>query len=55
MTKKSFMATEKALGQSWQESLEESIKEAAGEEKRNAVERGSSHEGVPSTSNRCHC
>ena len=34
MTKKSFVATEKALGRSWRESLEESMKEAAGEEKR---------------------
>ena len=32
MTKKSFVATEKALGRSWRESLEESMKEAAGEE-----------------------
>ena len=47
MTKKSFVATEKALGRSWRESLEESMKEAAGEEKRNAIERGSFHEGVP--------
>ena len=47
MTKKSFVATEKALGRSWRESLEESMKEAAGEEKRNAIEKGSCHEGVP--------
>ena len=47
MTKKSFVATEKALGRSWRESLEESMEEAAGEEKRNAIERGSFHEGVP--------
>ena len=47
MTKKSFVATEKALGRSWRESLEESMKEAAGEEKRNTIERGSFHKGVP--------
>ena len=51
MTKRSFMATEKALGQSWWELLEESMKEAAEEEKRNAIERGSFHEGVPATKN----
>ena len=39
MTKKSFMATEKALDRSWREFLEESMKEAAGEEKRNTIER----------------
>ena len=47
MTKKSFVATEKALGRSWRESLEESMKETAGEEKRNTIERGSFHKGVP--------
>ncbi len=47
MTKKSFMATEKALGRAWWEALEESMKEAAEEEKRNAIEQGSLHEGVP--------
>ena len=46
MTKKSFMAIEKALGRSWRESLEESMKEAAEEEKRSAIERGSLHEEV---------
>ncbi len=52
MTKKSFMATEKALGRAWWEALEESMKEAAEEEKRNAIEQGSLHEGVR---NPCHC
>ena len=47
VTKKSFMATEKALGRSWRESLEESMKEAAEKEKRNAIRRGSFREGVP--------
>ena len=50
MTKKSFMANEKALGESWQESLKESMKEAAEEEKRMAIERESFHEGVPAIS-----
>ena len=43
MTKKSFVATEKALGRSWRESLKESMNEAAEEEKWNAIERGSFH------------
>ena len=47
MTKKSFVATKKALGRSWRESLEESMKEAAWEEKRNTIKRGSFHKGVP--------
>ena len=47
MTKKSFVATEKALDRSWWELLEESMKEAAGEEKRNTIERWSFHKGVP--------
>ena len=38
MTKKSFIATEKALGRSWRELLEESMKEAS---------EVSFHEGVP--------
>ena len=42
-----FMATEKALGWSWTGSIEESMREAAEEEKRNAIKRGSFHEGVP--------
>ena len=47
MTKKSFVATEKALVGHERESLEESMKEAAGEEKRNTIERWSFHMGVP--------
>ena len=47
MTKKSFITTEKALGRSWRELLEESMKEASEVEKKNAIERGSFHEGVP--------
>ena len=40
MTKKSFIATEKAIGSWWKESLEESMMEAAEEEKRRAIESG---------------
>ena len=50
MTKKSFIATEKAIGHEWWDALEESMKEAAEEEKRNAIEQGSLHEGVPAIS-----
>ena len=47
MTKKSFMATERAVSDWWWQALEESMKEAAEEEKQIAVEKGSYHEGVP--------
>ena len=47
MGKKAFMATEKALDRCWWEILEQSMKEAAEEEKRLAIEKGSFHEGVP--------
>ena len=50
MTKKSFIATEKAIGHEWWDALEENMKEAAEEEKRNAIEQGSLHEGVPAIS-----
>ena len=50
MGKKAFMATEKILGRRWRETLEQSMKEAAEEEKRIAIEKGSFHEGVPSIS-----
>ena len=50
MTKKSFIATEKAIGHEWWDALEESMKEAAEEEKRNAIQQGSLHEGVPAIS-----
>ena len=36
MTKKSFIATEKAIGHEWWDALEKSMKEATEEEKRNA-------------------
>ena len=47
MTKKAFTATESAIDKCWWESLEASMKQAAEEEKKMAVERGSYHEGVP--------
>ena len=50
MTKKSFVATEKAVGRVWRNALEESMREAAEEEKRHAIEMGSMHEGVPAIS-----
>ena len=40
MTKKSLMATRKALGEYCRESFEKSMKEAAEEEKRMTIERG---------------
>lgn len=47
MTKQTFIATESAIDQCWWQSLEESMRQAAEEEKRLAVERGSYHEGTP--------
>ena len=47
MTKKAFVATESAIDKCWWQSLEESMREAAEEEKRIAIERGSYHQGVP--------
>ena len=39
------MVTENAVNKCWWESLEESMKEAAEEEKKIAIQRGSYHEG----------
>ena len=47
MSKQTFIATESAIDQCWWQSLEESMRQAAEEEKRLAVERGSYHEGTP--------
>ena len=47
MTKKAFGATEKAIDECWYELLEASMKKAAEERKKLAIERGSYHEGVP--------
>lgn len=47
MTKKSFMDTEKVIGEFWKSELKESMADAGREERRIAVEKGSYHEGVP--------
>ena len=47
MSKKSFIAIEKEIDGKWWASLEEQMMEAAEEEKKLAVERGSFHNGVP--------
>lgn len=47
MTKASFIATERDIGERWKSELQESMAEAGREEKRLAEERGSFHEGVP--------
>ena len=50
MTKRAFIATEQAVGQAWWSALENSMKIAAEEERRHAIEQGSLHEGVPAIS-----
>ena len=47
MTKRSFIVTESAVNKCWWESLKESMKQTAEEEKEIAIERGAYHEGVP--------
>ena len=47
MTKKTFMVTESAIDKCWWESLEETMKESAEEEKKIAIQKGSYHEEVP--------
>ena len=47
MTKKSFIRTEKDIGEWWRMRLNESMIEAGKEEKRLAEERGDYHNGVP--------
>ena len=47
MTKKSFMATERALGKCWWEVLKDGMKSAGQEEWRLAIERGDYHQGIP--------
>ena len=50
-TENSFMAAERAIGQAWWSSLQDSMKEAAEEETvRHAIELRSLHEGVPAIS-----
>ena len=50
MSKKSFIATESALDKAWLESLNETMKEAAEEEKRIAISKNCYHNGVPAIS-----
>ena len=47
MTKKSFMDTERAIGEVWKQELLESMADAGREVKQLAVARGDFHEGVP--------
>ena len=46
--KKSFINTERDIGDWWKQMLEKSMIEAGEEEKRMAEERGSFHDGIPS-------
>ena len=47
MTKKAFITMEKDIAQQWRKSLDESMQEAAKEEKEIAINKRSYHEGVP--------
>ena len=47
MTKRSFIASEKQIGQWWMDVIQQTMDEAGKEERRFAVEKGSYHEGVP--------
>lgn len=50
MTKKTFVATESDIGKRWEELLEDSMKQAAEEEKQLAIEQNSYHQGIPAIS-----
>lgn len=47
MTKKSFIQTERNIGEWWRQELQKAMAAAGQEEKRLAEERGDYHEGVP--------
>lgn len=47
MSKASFIATERDIGERWKAELQESMAKAGREEKRLAEKKGSYHEGVP--------
>ena len=47
MTKRSFMATERTIGEWWRERLHQSMIDAGKQEKQLAIDRGDFHEGVP--------
>jgi len=48
MSQRSFIATEREIGEWWRQHLDNSMKEAGKEERRLAIERNNYHEGVPS-------
>ena len=55
MTKKSFMATGRALGKCWWKVLDVSMKSAGQEERHLAIHRGDYHQGIPYTRvNKCN-
>ena len=47
MSEKTFMRTERAIGEWWEQRLKDSMLEAGREERLLAIENGSYHEGVP--------
>ena len=47
MTKKSFIDTERAIGEAWKRELVQSMADAGREERQLAMERGDYHQGVP--------
>jgi len=47
MSKRSFMHTERQIGDWWSEELQKSMSEAGGEEKKLAIEGGDYHQGLP--------
>ena len=47
MTKKSFIGTERDIGEAWKKELSESMAKAGMEERRLAEESGEFHHGVP--------
>ena len=49
MSQKSFITTERQIGEWWRDKLHESMIEAGCEECKLAIERKDFHEGVPAT------
>ena len=47
MSKQSFICTERGIGEWWQRKLEETMLEAGKKERRLAIERNDSHQGIP--------
>ena len=50
MTKRTFISTERNIGEWWRERLQQSMKEAGELERQLAIDRGEYHEGVPAIS-----